>query len=139
MYAQSQPVPAKKPSAYDIYIQENIARREAFRGRIQGYVPKNEPIPDNHFAHPLPQHIEVQATDKPVAPEPDTTLEPVRKTGKYDTSEFAFRSLYKQHQSITDSLKINSIGVNIRGCPKSGMSVFYTSATAYNCRAGPPG
>lgn len=44
MYAQSNPAPGKPLSAYDIYIQENIARREALRVKPHPYTPKNEPI-----------------------------------------------------------------------------------------------
>lgn len=44
MYAQSQLSQGKPLSAYDIYIQENIARREALRVKPHPYTPKDEPI-----------------------------------------------------------------------------------------------
>lgn len=55
MSAQSSPAPGKPLSAYDIYIQENIARREALRVKPHPYTPKNEPI-----------RAEVKETHEPV-------------------------------------------------------------------------
>jgi len=94
MYAQSHPAPGKPLSAYDIYIQENIARREALRVKPHPYTPKNEPI-----------RIEVNEANEPVKDtalaetpaQPTTEKKRVRKKPVVNTSS--------NHENIAEPVK----------------------------------
>lgn len=74
---------SKPLSAYDIYIRENIARREALLVRAHAYVAKNDPIPQ--AARPAAK--EEISDDAEIEPEPsDEPPPPGQKLNKKNSS-----------------------------------------------------
>lgn len=116
---------AKPLSAYDSYIQQSLATREALRVKPHSHTPRNEPLPP---AAGISSNEEINATAKqaintnPVKPETETSVKhkviskPDAVIKDATTAAFAVSSyIPARKRCITHH--INTISVFCRGGP----------------------